>query len=74
MGCGVGRRHGSYPKLLWLWYRLAATALTRPLAWEPPYATGSALEKTKRQKKKEKKKKEIILSEVRNPVEYRSWG
>ena len=35
--------------LLWLWCRLAATAPIRPLAWEPPYATGTAL---KRQKKK----------------------
>ena len=35
---------------LWLWHRLAATALIRPLAWEPPYATGAALEKAKRQK------------------------
>ena len=33
--------------LLWLWYRLVATAPIRPLAWEPPYATGAALEKTK---------------------------
>ena len=31
-----------------------ATALIRPLAWEPPYATGTAL---KRQKRKEKRKK-----------------
>ena len=34
--------------LLWLWCRLVATALIRPLAWEPPYAAGAAL---KRQKK-----------------------
>ena len=33
-------------------YRPVATALIRPLAWEPPYATGVALEKAKRQKKK----------------------
>ena len=32
---------------------MAATALIRPLAWEPPYAVGTALEKTK--KKKERK-------------------
>ena len=25
------------PALLWLWRRLAATALIQPLAWEPPY-------------------------------------
>ena len=37
--------------LLWLWRRLAATAPIRPLTWEPPYATGAALEKAKRPKK-----------------------
>ena len=36
--------------LLWLWCRPAAKALIRPLAWEPPYAVGAALEKAKRQK------------------------
>ena len=41
-----------------LWCRPAATALNRPLAWEPPYAAGVALEKAKRQKgMKERKKK-----------------
>ena len=29
-----------------------ATAPIRPLAWEPPYAMGAALEKTKRNKQK----------------------
>ena len=38
---------GLDPVLLWLW--------CRPLAWEPPYATGVALEKT------EKKKKDAIV-------------
>ena len=54
MSSGVGHRHSSDPALLWLWQRLAATALIRPLAWEPLYATGAALEKTKRPKKKTK--------------------
>ena len=27
--------------LLWLWHRLVAIALIRPLAWEPPYATSA---------------------------------
>ena len=49
MSCGVGRRLGLHPELLWLWCRLVATAPIRPLAWEPPYATGVALEKAKRQ-------------------------
>ena len=31
------------PVLLWLWCRPAAAALTRPLAWEPPYVLGAAL-------------------------------
>ena len=39
------------PALLWLWLRPAATALLRPLAWEPPHAASEAL---KRQKKKKK--------------------
>ena len=52
MSCGVGCRHGSDPTLLWLWRRLAATAPTQPLAWEPPYAAGAAQEMAKRQKKK----------------------
>ena len=30
--CGVGRRRGSDPALLWLWRRLMATAPIRPLA------------------------------------------
>ena len=55
MSCGVGRRLGSDPALLWLWHRQEATALIRPLAWDPPYATGAALEKTKRQKKQKNK-------------------
>ena len=48
---GVGRRCGSDPVWLWLWCRPAATAPIRPLAWEPPYASGVAPEKTKKKKK-----------------------
>ena len=39
------------PVLLWLWCRLAATALIGPLAREPPYAVGSALKRPKKKKK-----------------------
>ena len=56
----VGRRRGSDPKLLWLWQRPAATAPIGPLAWEPPYVVGVALEKGKKTKKKKKKKKKTI--------------
>ena len=45
MSCGVGPRCGSDPALLWLLCRLAAVALIRPLAWEPPYAVGAALKR-----------------------------
>ena len=51
MSCGVGHRRGLNLALLWL--SLAAAAPIRPLAWEPPYATGAAL---KRQDQKKKKK------------------
>ena len=42
------------PRCRELWCKPATTALIRPLAWEPPYAVGAALEKTKRPKKKKK--------------------
>ena len=51
VNCGVGRRGGSDPMLLWLWWRLAAVAPIRPLAWEPPYAAGAALKRQKTEKK-----------------------
>ena len=43
MSCGVGRRRGSVPVLLWLWRRSVATAPIRPLAWKLPHAAGVAL-------------------------------
>ena len=55
MSYGVGPRRGLDLTLLWLWCTLVATALIRPLAWEPPCAAGAAL---KSQKKKKKKKEE----------------
>ena len=64
MNCGVGHKHGSDSALLWLWRRLAATALIRPLAWEPSYATGAALGKVKKQKTPQK----IHLSKCRENV------
>ena len=57
MSYGVGRRRGSDPTWLWLWHRLAATALIQLLAWEPPHASGEALRKQKTKNKKQKQKK-----------------
>ena len=44
---GVGCRRGSDPEFLWLWRRLAATALIQPLTWEPPNAMSMALKRQK---------------------------
>ena len=57
MKCGVDHSCSSDLTWLWLWNRLAATALIQPLTWEPPDAAGVAL---KRQKKKDKKEKGSI--------------
>ena len=48
------------PVLLWLWCRLAAAALIRPLAWEPPYAASVALKR----KNKEKEKAQLCLAMI----------
>ena len=63
MSCGVGRRHGLDPALLWLRCRPVATAPIRPLAWNPPYAAEASLEKAKtktKNKKKERKKCQVL--------------
>ena len=60
MTYSVGCRHGSDLAWLWLWCRLADTAPIRPLAWEPLYAVGAALETgKKKQKTNEKRHKSI---------------
>ena len=56
MSWGVGCRCGLDLALLQLWLRLAAIALIRPLAWEPPYAVGVALKKDKKKKREREKK------------------
>ena len=64
MSCGVGHRCGLDLALLWLWCRPAATALMRPLAWEPPYAMGAALEKAKRQKQTNETKQKTRIVDL----------
>ena len=68
MSCGVGRRCRSDLALLWLWHRLAATALVRPLAWEPPNATGAAQRNSKKTKEKKIHK---THSRGKRPVSFR---
>ena len=41
-------------------HRPVATAPIQPLAWEPPYAAGAALEKSKKKRQKNKLKKKKI--------------
>ena len=68
MSRGVGRKLGSDLALLWLWCRLADTALIRrPLAWEPPYVVGVAL-KGKKKKKKKKNHYDVRLTLVYNQI------
>ena len=61
MSCGVGHRRSLDSALLWFWHRPVATAPIRPLAWEPPYAMRTVLEKAKRQKRETEREKEGVL-------------
>ena len=75
MSYGVGCRHGSDPELLWLWLwcSLETAVLIRPLAWETPYATGAALEKTPKKTKRKKKKKNLTsVAWVAMEVQFQS--
>ena len=53
LGLAVGKDQA----LLWVWCRLAAMALIQPLAWEPPYAMGTALKNPKNPKPKKQYEK-----------------
>ena len=48
--CGVSCKRGLDLALLWRWHRPTAILSIRPLAWESPYATGSALKRPKKKK------------------------
>ena len=50
--------------MLWLWCRPVATAPITPLAWEPPYAEGTALKRPKKKKKKESSEVKVIKTNV----------
>ena len=45
VSCGIGRRCGSDPELLWFGCSPAAAAPMQHLTWELPYATGEALKR-----------------------------
>ena len=71
MSWGIVCIHSSDMVLLWLWCRPAATAPIIPLAWDPPYAMGMALE-DKKKKKKKKKKRERERMEGNIPCKWES--
>ena len=64
MSCGVGHIRSSDPAWLWLWLwcRPAAAAPIQPLAWELPYAAGTALKRQKEKRKKKNTKKQKLTS------------
>ena len=72
MSCGIGRRRGSDPVLLWLRHRPAAIAPIGPLAWEPPYTAGMALEKTKK-KKKLGIRSSLVVQQAKDPALSLLW-
>ena len=61
MSCSAGHRCSSDLTLLWLWQKLAATALIRPVAWEPPYAKDKKTKKKKKKKKERKRKRKLHI-------------
>ena len=67
MSRGVGCGCGLEPELLWLWCRLVAIALIKPLARKPPYVVGAAQEMAK---KRPKKKKDNIETDPREIMNY----
>ena len=80
MSCGVGRRHGSYPKLLWLWRRLAATAHSTP-SLGTSICRGCSPKKTPPKKNKNSRVKGVgrwgepldTKSAVGNPISSGPW-
>ena len=68
MSYGVGRGHGLDPVLLWLWHRPAATAPTRPLAWERPCAASTAPKRPKQKQKQKQKNKKAVSKLINRPL------
>ena len=71
MSCGIGYRCGLDPTLLWC--RLAAAALIRLLAWQPPICCRSGPKKQKKKKKRKEKKNKIHMGLAPCPCVYFSW-
>ena len=68
MSCGVCRRQGTDPTLLWQRNRLAAAAPIQPLAWELIHATGEALKSKNKKQKTKNQTKHVISKSNKNIV------
>ena len=68
MSCGVVFRHGLDLVLLWLWCKLEATSLIRPLTLEVPYAMGVAHTKEKRKERKKERERKKEKKEGRKKI------
>ena len=60
--CSIVHKCSSDLALMWLWHRLAATALIQPLAWKIPYVMGAAVKKKKKKWEKDLKIKTQTLA------------
>ena len=57
-----------------LWYRLAAAALTRPLAWELPHTAGAALKRQNKTKTKETEEFLLWCNRIRASLQCQDTG
>ena len=51
-----------------IWHRLAAAGLILPLAWEFPYAAGSASKRRKKKKQQQKTRKPRVTSDSKGKM------
>ena len=70
MSCGVVHKHGSDIMLLWLWSRLAAAALIRPLAWEANHDISATTKETRGEQITSSKKESNCQLEICTQLNY----
>ena len=63
MSCGVGRRHGSDPELLWLWCRLVTGSSSTPSLGTSIFRGSGPRNGKKTKKKKKKNSTNLLLSD-----------
>ena len=74
MSCGVGHRYSSDPALLWSWSMPAAIDLILPLACEPPYAIGVALNRGEKKNPKMRYYLTMVrMATIKKSTNNKSW-